>query len=311
MQNGIGHSHAKIILMGEHAVVYHQPAIVLPISSIKLQATIVPNAQQEIQSSFYSGSLASASDSPFAGIALLLRQLLTYFDAKAQGFKLTIESELPPERGMGSSAATAIAVIRAVYAAFGAELSQTTLLNWASVSENVIHGNPSGLDAATTGANSPLWFVKGQLPRPMHMPTNGGLIIADTGVSGQTGVAVAEVAQRIQADADLAALIPAIGNQVRQAAVCLAQDDLNQLGQLMTQTHLQLARLGVSSEKLDQFVQTANQAGALGSKLTGSGLGGCMIALVNDQASGQRVDEALQQIGARQTWQHWFKEDMN
>lgn len=101
----------------------------------------------------------------------MLRQLLTYFDAKAQGFKLTIESELPPERGMGSSAATAIAVIRAVYAAFGAELSQTTLLNWASVSENVIHGNPSGLDAATTGANSPLWFVKGQLPRPMHMPT--------------------------------------------------------------------------------------------------------------------------------------------
>lgn len=312
MQAATGTSFAKIILIGEHAVVYGQPAIALPVKSIRLTATLRPrqDTAQVVTSAFYNGSLADADATHFAGIATLIRQLLTNFSARQQGFSLTIESALPPERGMGSSAATAVAITRAVYAAFATPLPNDTLLNWANVSEKIIHGNPSGLDAATASANAPQWFVKGSATRPLRFPGQGVLVIADTGIPGQTKVAVGAVAQQMaQAPRKTAATITAIGQAVRQSAVALANDDLPGLGAQLSAAQTALRSLGVSQPLLDRLIKAADGAGALGSKLTGSGQGGCMIALAPELATAARIAAALTQAGAAATWTYPFAEE--
>lgn len=310
MHQAIGTSCAKIILIGEHAVVYRQPAIALPIKSIRLTAALAPRPDQTqtVASSFYTGPLAAAQP-PFTGITKLISRLLTFFDARTHGFTLTITSALPAERGMGSSAACAVAIVRAFYAAFDAPLDRATLLNWAAVSEKAIHGNPSGLDAATTSADRPQWFVRGQAPRPIHFPRHGFLVIADSGEMGQTGAAVGHVADLLRQDhARYQPVIETIGRATRQAAVALAQDDLQGLGTQLATAQTALAALGVSDNTLDALAAAAMQAGALGAKLTGSGQGGCLIALAADQLAAANIEAAFHQAGAVSTWQYDFSE---
>ena len=312
MQTATGISYAKIILIGEHAVVYGQPAIALPVPSVRLVATLGPAASgQMIESSFYHGALAAVTPA-FAGIAKLIKALLAHFDASAAPFTLTIASMLPAERGMGSSAACSVAIIRAFYGAFAAPLTQTTLLNWASLSEKAIHGNPSGLDAATVSADRPQWFVRGEQLQPIAFPSRGVLVIADTGVKGQTGQAVAAVATLLkQNPAQYGPLIEQIGAATRLAATALGEDDLLALGQQMTVAQQALAQLGVSSSQLNQLIEIANAHGALGAKLTGSGQGGCMIALAANPAAAATIAAALTEAGATATWQYDFAQKEN
>ena len=308
MLAAIGSSHAKTILLGEHAVVYGQPAIAIPIPTIRLRAELTPRAdsKQQITSAFYNGRLADAGATRFAGVATLIRQLLVAFDAQAVGFDLNIISDLPPERGMGSSAATAVAIVRAFYQAFATDLPHAVLLRWADVSERVIHGNPSGIDVATTSATRPQWLIRGTAPKNLAMPHAGVLVIGDTGVQGQTKAAVAAVAAKVQVDEAARARVSAIGEVTRRGAVALAENDLVALGRYMNADQDNLQLLGVSTAQIDRLVAAARTAGALGAKLTGSGMGGCVIALAQDSATAQQVADAMSTAGAIQVWQHDF-----
>ena len=301
-------SHAKAILIGEHAVVYTQPAIAIPIPTIRLRAEIKPRSdyKQLVTSAFFNGELAAAAGTRFAGIATLIRQLLIRFDGQDCGFDLNIISDLPPERGMGSSAATAVAITRAFYAAFATPLDHPTLLRWADVSERIIHGNPSGIDAATASAQRPQWIVRGKAPRALTSPHRGVLVIADSGIQGQTGQAVAHVATVIRQDPRLYDQITALGTMTRRFAVAIANDDIELMGGLMTQAQQALATLGVSNATLDHLTAVANAAGALGAKLTGSGMGGCILALAADKQQATTVAAALTAAGATATWQYDF-----
>ncbi|WDF81510.1 mevalonate kinase [Lacticaseibacillus pabuli] len=308
MHEATGTSHAKAILIGEHAVVYSQPAIALPIKTIRMQVTIMPRTQDEqlVKSAFFNGDIRQATTTRFNGIATLIRQLLVRFDARQQGFNLNIISDLPPERGMGSSAATAIAVVRCLYAAFDEALDHDTLLRWANVSERIIHGNPSGIDAATCSADRPQWLIRGQQPRNIAQPKRGVIVIADSGVQGQTGAAVAAVAQLLAEHPDQEQHIEALGQLTRKTALALAEDDIVAIGENMNAAQAHLQSIGVSSVRLDELVAAATSAGALGAKLTGSGMGGCILALAPDKAAASQIDKALLQAGATQTWQYAF-----
>ena len=128
-QQGIGTSHAKIILMGEHSVVYGQPAIALPLPNVQLTVTLTArdDHQQIVDSRYYHGKLQQLPAS-MQGIQKLILTLMTRFDRTTDGWTLTVDSQLPAERGMGSSAASAVAIIRAFFDYYEQPLTRDLLL---------------------------------------------------------------------------------------------------------------------------------------------------------------------------------------
>ncbi|WP_412990352.1 mevalonate kinase [Pediococcus siamensis] len=302
LKSATGQSHAKIIFWGEHSVVYGQPAICFPISEIKTTVVIEQTPTgQHIQSRYFNGSLTQMPESQ-TGIQLLINTILTLLDEEHTPFQMKISSAIPAERGMGSSAATAIAIIRAFYHFFQHPLTHAELLRLADVSEQYIHGNPSGLDAATAGSRVPIWFIRGRRPQAIPINQKAYLIIADTGIMGQTGLAVQHVKKQLAENPQAQPAIEKLGANAKAARTLLADGNTPKLGAIMTNSHHLLQTLGVSHPALDKLAGLALSHGALGAKLTGGGMGGCLIALTDTSEKAKKIASLLEQNGAVQTW---------
>ncbi|MBC8744772.1 mevalonate kinase [uncultured Limosilactobacillus sp.] len=303
-QQGIGTSHAKIILMGEHSVVYGQPAIALPLPSVRLTATLTSRQdnQQIIKSRYYHGDLENLPSS-MAGIKKLVEALSARFNAQERGWDLTVESQLPAERGMGSSAASAIAIIRAFFDYYDEPLDRTVLLQLADIEEQVTHRSPSGLDAATVSSEKPLFYIKGRIGVPIEMNLDASLVIADTGIKGATKEAITAVKDELKTNKEYAETrISHLGELVNQTKNYLAKNDVEHLGEALNFAQTDLAALNVSDPSLDHLIHIARDNGALGAKLTGGGRGGCMIALARTAMGARRLASILKENGAQQVW---------
>ncbi|KRK89775.1 mevalonate kinase [Lentilactobacillus sunkii] len=304
-----GKSYAKIIWFGEHSVVYGKPAIAIPIYSVDVTATIQKITDgHQIHCRYFDGPIDELEEN-LLGVKTLISHLINLFGAQNVAFDLDIQSKLPAERGMGSSAATAIAIVRAFFAFFEVNLTRDQLLKLANIEEKITHGNPSGLDSATASSNMPIWFIKNEINEQIdfNLPTSS-LVIADSGIKGKTSEAVSLVHNNIVDEPENAEpLIDHLGSIAETARDALATADDELLGELMNQSQHDLSRLGVSNRTLDTFCRVANDNHALGAKLTGSGLGGCVIALAKNQADAQQISTALRKAGATQTWIQSFK----
>ena len=303
-QQGIGTSHAKIILMGEHSVVYGQPAIALPLPSVQLSVTLSSRQdnQRIIKSRYYHGSLENLPSS-MIGIKKLIDTLSARFNDHETGWDLKIESQLPAERGMGSSAASAIAIIRAFFDYYDEPLDRTLLLQLADVEEQITHRSPSGLDAATVSSDKPLFYVKGRIGVPIEMNLDGSLVIADTGKKGATKEAILAVKDELKNNDEKAEEhIKHLGELVNQTKDYLAQNDIVKLGDALNFAQTDLAALNVSDPSLDHLIHVARDNGALGAKLTGGGRGGCMIALMQTAMGARRLASILKENGAHDIW---------
>lgn len=303
-QQGIGTSHAKIILMGEHSVVYGQPAIALPLPSVQLSVTLSSRQdnQRIIKSRYYHGSLENLPSS-MIGIKKLIDTLSARFNDHETGWDLKIESQLPAERGMGSSAASAIAIIRAFFDYYDEPLDRTLLLQLADVEEQITHRSPSGLDAATVSSDKPLFYVKGRIGVPIEMNLDASLVIADTGKKGATKEAILAVKDELQNNNEKAeGHIKHLGELVNQTKDYLTQNDIVKLGDALNFAQTDLAALNVSDPSLDHLIHVARDNGALGAKLTGGGRGGCMIALMQTAMGARRLASILKENGAHDIW---------
>lgn len=303
----IGKSNAKIILLGDHSVVYGQPAIALPLTSVNTTVTMtaVPTGQT-IASRYFDGPIAQLNHH-LAGVVKLIATLLARFEGENVPFHMAITSDLPAERGMGSSAAVDVAITRAMYRFFDRPLTREVLLDTVAIGEKITHGNPSGIDAATSSSAVPIWLIPHESTQQIPFHLSGYLVIADSGVKGQTGQAVAAVARRKtvfpqETDQQIARL----GELSYAARECLATDQQQRLGQIMDQAQEQLVGLGVSSPELDRLISVARANGALGAKLTGGGMGGCLIALCDTATNAENVKQALLAAGATATWTEAF-----
>ena len=224
---------------------------------------------------------------------------LEYLNIKDAYIRCQIDSAIPEKRGMGSSAAISIAAIRAVFDYYQAELPRDVLEILVNRAEMIAHMNPSGLDAKTCLSDQPIRFIKNVGFEELAMDLSAYLVIADTGVYGHTREAIQVVESKGK---EALPFLYALGELTQQAEEAIKARDAMMLGEILTKAHGNLKEIGVSSLEADALVETALEHGALGAKMSGGGLGGCIIALVANVNQAQDLAERLEEKGAVQTW---------
>ncbi|RRR67795.1 MAG: mevalonate kinase [Candidatus Viridilinea halotolerans] len=294
---------AKLILCGEHAVVYGCPAIALPLADVRAVATVAAGQQGE-------GLRLVAPDlneawgvheqptNPLSELALTVAAQLGLGQAD---LTITLRSQIPLASGMGSGAAIATALVRTLTQYAGQEWDADRIAALVYASEQRFHGTPSGIDNTVVAHERAIWFER-RSPKPLIEPLTIGapftLVVGDTGVRSATHLPVGAVRTAWQADpVHYETLFAGVALLVSQARSALAKGDSATLGGLLNQNQALLEQIGVSSPELERLIHAARQAGALGAKLSGAGWGGIMLALAHPTQAAT-IAAALCEAGA-------------
>ncbi len=292
----------KAILFGEHAVVYGQPAIAVPVAEVAARAIIVP-APSGHGLSLVAPDLGQRSTlkeaRPREPLAFAARLVLRHLAEPEPDAKVVIRSSIPMAGGLGSGAAVSAAMVRALARFLGHSLSRGEVSRLVFEVEKIHHGTPSGIDNTVIAFEQPVYFVRreGTGPELLSVGAPLTLLIVDSGLPSSTKQLVTRVRRRWRRDpVGLEALFRQIGAVARQARGHIEMGDVGALGPLMDENHSLLIELGVSSPTLDRLVRVAKAAGASGAKLSGAGGGGCIVALI--ELDGSRAAEALRKAGA-------------
>jgi mevalonate kinase len=297
----------KTILFGEHAVVYGRPAIAVPVTQLRARVMVeaalrAPTGQIWVQApevELDSSLQDLPSTHPVAAAVNLVIAALSI--QKMPACRIRISSTIPVAAGLGSGAAVAVALIRALSGFLGHPLQDERVCELAYEIERIHHGTPSGIDNTVVTLSRPIYFTKGQPFQVLKVQQPFILVIGDTGVRSPTAQSVGEVRRLWQAQpAVYETYFDQIEGIVDSARVLIEKGIPKALGPLMNENHAILQNLGVSSPELERLVQVACQAGAWGAKLSGGGRGGNMIALVSTE-NAQTVASALEQAGGKRT----------
>lgn len=294
----------KVILFGEHAVVYGYPAIAVPVHQVEARAVATPLIKAP------SGKIHI--DAPQVGVDADLDRLSENdplgaairgaLDAlsiqRPPAFKLRITSTIPLAAGLGSGAAVSVAIVRAVSAFLGRLFSDDQVSALAFEVEKLHHGTPSGIDNTVVTYAKPVYFVKDTPIQTFQVGNPFTLLIADTGIPSPTRIAVGDVRAGFQKEPEKSKKVfEDIGDIVKKARKAIETGSNETLGQLMDENHSLLQRLEVSSPELDKLVDAARKAGVAGAKLSGAGRGGNMIALAGENLT--KIEQALLVAGAK------------
>ncbi|MEO7066505.1 MAG: hydroxymethylglutaryl-CoA reductase, degradative [Rhodanobacter sp.] len=291
--------HGKVILLGEHAVVYGRHALAGPVP-LAIRARVENAAEgitlmiprwgidQRVQQNVeHPGSFQQS-----------LRMLLEKLDLTDRALCIQAYPSVPRAMGLGGSAALAVAVIRALDQHCRLGLSDDAICQLAFECEKIAHGTPSGIDNTVATFGQPLLYQRGTpaLIQPLTLKQPLSLVIGLSGKESLTAKMVTRVRHAWEHNPALyERIFDGIDSLTMQAVEALEANDLVQLGELMNVCQGQLNALQVSSWEIEELVQLARDNGATGAKLTGGGGGGSVIALCPD--GGARVMRAMQDAG--------------
>lgn len=322
----------KIILFGEHAVVYGRPALAVPVTQVHADVEIADSDSTGIwihapDVDLHAELNTLPSDHPIASVIhnfLFLSRVspspdpsgrpLPKGEGKFPNLNISISSTIPVASGLGSGAAVTVALVRALSSHLNHPMTDEEINAFAYDIEKLHHGTPSGIDNTVVTYAKPVYFVR-RLPSPLGGGAGGEgntietfkggapftIVIGDTGISAPTKESVADVRKLWEADtAKWDDVFDKIGEIAKSAKEKIETGDWRLLGDLMNQNHALLQEMTVSSPDLDRLVEAAKNAGALGAKLSGGGRGGNMIALVEAE-NADEVSSALRSAGAKNT----------
>ncbi|MEM1557144.1 MAG: mevalonate kinase [Thermoproteota archaeon] len=292
---------AKVIISGEHSVVYGYPALVAAVDvySRVIVETVEEFGPHEICSEKYGiGKVIGSALSGPAALKPLARVVSTFIESESfRGkLKIRVSSDIPPAAGMGSSASVSVALAYALLKIVYDEPPEDRVFKLAMEGEKISHANPSGVDVAAVLRGGLILFVKDKGFERLEAGS-GIFLLADSGMERSTREMVSKVASLKEKEPDLFNIIMTSISDITTRISRLLRSDVVEAGRLMTLNHLLLSLLGVSNSRLDSIVWTSISAGAYGAKLTGGGGGGCVLTLV-DEGSLKNVEEALRNLNA-------------
>jgi mevalonate kinase len=289
----------KVILFGEHAVVYGIPAIAVGIDrGARAEANAMSQGPSRLRVVDWNIAVdASDTETP---LARAFRGLLD--ETRAAGaclgeVSVDAQADLPPGGGLGCSAAIGVAVARAL----DQEATSETIAMRAGAWERVFHGNPSGVDAAVSAMGGCIQFERrdgAPVIERVRVPGVFHLCIGNSGQASSTLSMVNAVARLKERRPDTTQkTFDAIHTLVKNARLAIEAGDRNAVGQLLDLNQMLLSGLFVSTPEIEQMCASARSAGALGAKLTGAGGGGCVVAFVDTAEIGASVLSAWKRDG--------------
>jgi len=298
---GEGIGFGKAILFNEHFVVYGLPAIVSAIGKYtvaKVDSLNKPGWELEDNRKATPNYKEEKMGQQKESINHILNKM--GIDTSKNGIKIILNGNLYAASGIGASAASCVAIARALSEHFNLNLSDDEINEAAYEGEKGYHGTPSGIDNTASTFGGLIWFEKGEnkVMDKLSIPNPIEIVMGNTGKVADTSAAVAGVRERKEKNHEkYNEIFDRAENIAYLAKNALLNEDHKEVGKLMNENHKLLQQIEVSSRELDFLVKLARDAGALGAKLTGGGLGGNIIALTPGRELQDTVANAIEKEG--------------
>lgn len=303
----VGRAPGKLILVGEHAVVHGAPAVAMPFHAVQAEARIqrVQGALQLHAGSYGAHHFRGPRDLPEAlkGLGACIVAGLAALHLPNECLAFSIGGSVPIGAGLGSSAATACALARALEGLAHHHWPPKQLQGLIEVAERHAHGKPSGVDGAAVAALGPFRFESGGQAQALAVKAGPWLVVADSGTPRDTKAAVAAVAaKRATDEVAFQAALRVLGQQADAVVRGLEAGDAPALGEAFEAAATVLRGWGLEAEAPARLMQAMRQAGAHGAKPTGAGCGGCVVAVVGSETEALALQAAAEAAGAKAVW---------
>jgi len=301
---GSGKGYGKTILFGEHFVVYGLPAIASALSSYTTaEVKIVNGKGWEVidQRPATPGYKKKKYNEAMQSIKNVIEHM--NIDVGCQKLEITFSGDLFAASGVGASAAQATSLARAINDSFTLMLDDEKINEAAYEGEKAYHGTPSGIDNTASTYGGLIWFVKNMdggknTLENLRSPEKIPLVIANTGITASTTDVVADVRRLKESKPEkFENIFKEYKVLSEKAKKALLESDKSLIGKLMNQNHKLLQDITVSSETNDNLVEIALDNGALGAKMTGTGRGGLVIALAENDEVQKSITNAIEMKG--------------
>lgn len=305
----IGKGYAKVIIFGEHFVVYGLAGIAAGIDKyVQVEAQKIKDSEDVLFDDKVFNEKISLKEQPEHIKCKLFHAM---FDSDEflpkKGIKFIINSTFPAGGGMGYSGALCVAMARAMNNLFSQDWKNEKINEIAYLGECVSHGNPSGIDNTCSTYGTTIWFEKNlqgekNKLRPIKCGKSLYFVLADTGIKHNTKEAVAMVKKKKEENpkdfdiifSDYKSIVSKVKKEIQFGGT-------QEIGKLMNKNQDLLKQIGVSNPEIEQIIRIANFAGALGAKITGAGMGGNVLILCENEKGQEKVINSLSSNGFEST----------
>ena len=300
---GRGSGFGKTILFGEHFVVHGVPGIASAVDSAA-DAEVKKAAKGINVTDKRTGAKGYAEKKKLQQLESIERMLKAMnMDPQQVAIDIWLGGNLPGFSGLGASAASSVAIARAIAEEFELDLPDEKINDIAYEAEKAYAGNPSGIDNTAATFGGLIWFKKNvgrgsNTIEQLSIREPAEIVIGNTGIVANTKAMVAGVAERKKQNPEkYGAIFRQAENLAHKGRKALEEFDLRKVGELMNENHRLLQEIEVSCKELDYLVDLARNEGAFGAKMTGGGGGGCMLALTPGKELQEKVAAAMENEG--------------